>query len=899
MPTEPPDTPDDEATAQLGSADDAPTRMASDSAGVPTPAERQGTQLGPYKLIQLIGEGGFGRVWEAEQKSPVRRRVALKIVKLGLETERVIARFEAERQALAVMDHPGIAKVFDAGVTETGRPYFVMELVRGSAITKYCDARRLEPKARLELFVDVCRAVQHAHQKGILHRDLKPSNVLVTEHDDRPQAKVIDFGIAKAMSGSLTDRTIVTAMHQFLGTPEYMSPEQAATSNLDVDTRSDVYSLGVMLYELLTGVTPFEFRKAAQLPYGEIQRILQEEEPTTPSSRITSLGDDSEEITRARKLDLQAMRQQLRGDLDWIVMKALEKDRTRRYETANALAMDIERHLNDEPVVAGPASLSYRMSKWIRRHRVTFAAGLAVTLALVLGMVGTTWGLLRAADQAREAESQRAVAEAVNQFLNEDLLQAVVPSAQQGRGRDVTMREVLDTAAGRIEEESAAGGRFADSPEVEMNIRVSLGFAYERLAEYAAAEPHTRKAHELAKLAFGERSPESAWTLEKLSSLRLRQGHYDEAIDLARQSVEIAREALGPTHENTLRYEGSLALALRWAGRYREAEEVIRESLPRLEETLGPEHDNTLIQQSNLANILQETGRYEEARAIREPQLEISRRHKGPKDPFTLAILNNLANDIALSGDLATAEPLLREALQLKAEIYGPEHPSTVNSLSGVAETSYRLGRRDEAIELCRQVLSARLGAVGEQHSRSIGARERLAAALLLPPGGVDEDPFEKTPLPTADLEEARGLIEDASRTCQASLGAEHPACVQTAATLADALTASDLPERAVAILERTLQLIASQREAGEDVGAYEETEPWLEFELGEALALTGELDRALPLMARAAEKLPVGEVPSRNAFTRLAGWLEEGHRASPEAGYGADAEHWRQLAER
>ncbi|HZL43434.1 MAG TPA: serine/threonine-protein kinase, partial [Verrucomicrobiae bacterium] len=402
--------------------------------------EAVGQSLGPYKLLEKIGEGGCGVVYVAEQTIPVRRRVALKVIKLGMDTKAVVARFEAERQALAMMDHPNIAKVLDAGTTEAGRPYFVMELVRGIRITDYCDQNKLTTRERLELFIKICQAIQHAHQKGIIHRDIKPSNILVTLHDGVPVPKVIDFGIAKATEGRLTDATVYTQLHQFIGTPAYMSPEQAEMSGLDIDTRSDIYSLGVLLYELLVGSTPFDAKELAAAGIDQMRKTIREKDPVRPSTKLATLyGEELTTTARRRSVETSKLANLLRGDLDWIVMKCLEKDRTRRYQTANGLAMDLKRHLANETVIARPPSSSYRFQKLFRRNKVAFAAAGAVVAALCLGVIVSTWQAVKAtraqrealraqaqeAVQRRQAELARSEAEDLVSFMIQDLQPAL------------------------------------------------------------------------------------------------------------------------------------------------------------------------------------------------------------------------------------------------------------------------------------------------------------------------------------------------------------------------------------------------------------------------------------------------------------------------------------------
>ncbi len=437
---------------------DDPTSDVRDEATIAAIAtEQPGATIDRYKLLELIGEGGFGAVYMADQKEPVRRRVALKIIKLGMDTKQVIARFEAERQALAMMDHPNIAKVLDAGATSAGRPYFVMELVKGVPITEYCDAENLSTKARLDLFIGVCNAVQHAHQKGIIHRDLKPNNVLITMHDDRPVPKVIDFGIAKATNRELTDKTLFTEFRQFVGTPEYMSPEQAQMSGLDIDTRSDIYALGVLLYELLTGTTPFDARELRAAGLNELQRIIREEEPPKPSTRLSTLGDDITSVAKHRRDDPAHLARSLQGDLDWIVMKALEKNRTRRYETANGFAADIRRHLDNEPVIASPPSATYRFKKLVQRNKGVFAATGIVAAALILGLAVATTGLVSAV-RARDAEAAAKDSELEQRVLAEEAQE----EAERQRNEAITQSNIAAEQAARTRANSILVAASAD-----------------------------------------------------------------------------------------------------------------------------------------------------------------------------------------------------------------------------------------------------------------------------------------------------------------------------------------------------------------------------------------------------------------------------------------------------
>ena len=505
---------------------------------IPSPnlIEQAGTIIGRYKLLQRIGEGGMGVVYMAEQQEPVVRKVALKIIKLGMDTRQVVARFEAERQALALMDHPNIAKVLDGGATETGRPYFVMELVQGLPITQFCDEVRVPMGRRLKLFLDVCAAVQHAHQKGIIHRDLKPSNILVTLHGDEPVPKVIDFGIAKATHGRLTDKTLFTQFQQFVGTPAYMSPEQTSLSGLDVDTRSDIYALGVLLYELLTGQTPFDTKDLLKAGLEEMRQIIREQEPPKPSTRLSTLqGENLTTIAKQRHTEPPKLLHLIRGDLDWIVMKCLEKDRARRYETANGLAMDLQRHLKNEPVLARPPSTAYRIQKALHRHKLAFAAGGAIALTLLAGITVSTWQAVRATRAEREAKRQAAIAQSVKSFVTEQLLMPM----------DEAMNHSYDPqqAAAVARAAKVLQGQFTNEPLVEAEIRLSLGRALDWVNDYSNAIPHLKAARQIFTQLYGPANSNTLAAATHLGNAYYSLDRRNDAISVLTETIAAGRTA--------------------------------------------------------------------------------------------------------------------------------------------------------------------------------------------------------------------------------------------------------------------------------------------------------------------------------------------------------------------
>jgi eukaryotic-like serine/threonine-protein kinase len=679
-----------------------PTPSESTFSASPSGTAPHGT-VGPYRILEKIGEGGMGEAFLAEQTFPVRRRVALKLIKRGMDTKEVVARFESERQALALLNHPNIAHVFDAGSTPDGRPYFAMEFVQGISIREYCDTQRLAVPDRLRLFMEVCEGVQHAHQKGIIHRDLKPSNILVTVQDGKAVPKIIDFGIAKATSQRLTESTLHTSVGHLMGTPAYMSPEQADYTLLDIDTRTDVYSLGAVLYELLTGELALGKANPQAQGYEEIIRSIREVEPMRPSARVTTAAAP---VARSLGDDVRTLARDLRGDLDWIVLKALEKDRTRRYDSASELAADIERHLTHEPVLASPPSTPYRVRKFVRRHRVSVAAGVAVGLALIAGIVGTSVGLVRAQEaehKARVAERKaREEAETATEVtdLMADVFRTSDPSqaaanqftaSGEARGSKITAREVLDKGAERIQQ------RLVGKPVVRARLMGVIGNAYAGLGLDAAAEPLLRESLAMQEKTYGPNSPEVATSLWDLTWGLGQERYPGEALDLQRRALAIRQKALGPRHLDTAYSEWGVGISVPRKDGSSEARLHIRRALEIFQSIPGQGERGASWCLNDLGLILVEEGNYGEALPYFREALRLKEKFYGPEHPDVAGGLNDIGYNLMLMGRYSEALPLLEKAVRMEVKCLGPQHPAIAGTLHSLGECLRRMGRNAEA----------------------------------------------------------------------------------------------------------------------------------------------------------------------------------------------------------
>ncbi len=749
--------------------------------------ERVGSTIDRYTLLEQIGEGGFGVVYLADQREPVHRRVALKVIKPGMDSAEVVARFEAERQALAIMDHPNVAKVFDGGVTPAGRPYFVMEFVPGEPITAFCDRHTYTNRQRLDLFVDVCHAVQHAHTKGIIHRDLKPSNVLVTMDGDQPVPKVIDFGVAKAINQGVTGKTIFTATGQLIGTPEYMSPEQAEMGLLDIDTRSDVYSLGVVLYELLTGSTPLAGADLRSKGFGEIQRIIREVDPPTPStrlsSRITDAGEKGppapqgsskaipvDQVARLRRTDPAGLTKFVRGELDWIVMKALDKDRTRRYVTADSLAEDIGHYLAGEPVDAAPANALYWVRKFARRNRGPVIAVSLVTLALLAGITGTTVFALREASARGRAEraehDERARADELDRVakfqssrlgdidparLGVRLRDSLIADARAAETRLGNTEGSASARAGALEEQlgginftnvaldgldssifgptlAAIRKDFADQPAVRAQLLHTAGDTMRRLGLEDQALPVVQEAYEVARVAHGESDQRTLSARSLLSTMLRRKGRLGEAEREIRATLTTARQSLGDRSRVTLTAMQYLGDVLNDQNKHAEAEKIYRETLQAQRSAFGAGDDHDVMQVlTTLAETLFRQERLGEAESLAREALDMCRRLEGDDSASTLSKMNNLASVLNAEKKYDEGTGMLREVVAKSRKTLGDNHPDLASKISNLGASFLGLRNYAEAEPLLIEGVERQRRARGPTHPSTLTAVNNLA----------------------------------------------------------------------------------------------------------------------------------------------------------------------------
>jgi serine/threonine protein kinase/tetratricopeptide (TPR) repeat protein len=750
---------------------------------------------GRYTLLEILGEGGMGTVYKAEQSQPVRRQVALKLIKLGMDSRTVLARFDAERQALAMMDHPNIARVYDGGATDANQPFFVMEFVQGIPITDYCDQHRLSVDSRLQLFVAVCQAVQHAHQKGIIHRDIKPSNVMVTEVDGRPTPKVIDFGVAKATESTLTNQTLGDTS-AIVGTPTYMSPEQADPSTQDIDTRTDIYALGVILYELLAGSPPLDatqFKRGALL---EMLRMVREVEPAKPSTKV-STADALPSIAANRGIDPERLKRELRGDLDWIVMKALEKDRTRRYETANGLGADVLRHLASEPVLAAPPSRSYWLRKFVRRHRAAVIAASLVFLALLAGVTGTTWGLFlarrsaeaerlatqKALAAAKEEKKAKETAEAVLGFVEGKIFAAARPKDfGGGLGYDVKLADAVQAALPSIE------NGFPDKPLTEARLRMTIGTSFVYLGKHEIAAGQFEAALSLYSRHLGPDHPDTIRSMDKLANSYSMLGREADTLKLREEALALRKAKLGPDHPDTIRSMIDLMNCYGMLGRHDDARKLTEEMLALTEARLGPDFPKTIDNMFDLASKYVLVGRQADAIKLFEEALALSKTTLGLDHPDTICIMYNLAINYESVRRHAVACKLYEETLALTKARFGPDHMDTINRMSDLANSYVPLGRHTDAVKLYEETLALEKAKLGPDHPNTLSSREELAMCYRRLGRHTD----------------AVKLYEEALALSKARLGPDHPNTLRRMNYLTDSYLAAGRTPEGQTLLEKS-----------------------------------------------------------------------------------------------
>lgn len=736
------------------------------------PAELLGESIGHYVIRRVLGEGGMGVVYLAEQMAPIQRNVALKLVRLGMDSREVIARFESERQALAKMNHPNVAQVIDAGATDSGRPYFVMEYIDGAPITDYCDAHRLNTAERLALFLNVCAGVQHAHQKGIIHRDLKPTNVLVAQADGKPVPKIIDFGVAKATAQRTLEKTLFTQAGMLIGTPEYMSPEQAGLSNLDVDTRTDVYSLGVLLFELLVGALPFEPSELRRAGYDEMRRRIREDEPARPSAKLSTLHGDADTLAQNRRTDGASLIRMLRGDLDWITMRALAKAPDRRYSSPHDLAADLQRHMRDEPVTAGRPTATYRLAKFARRNKLVVIATCAVAVSLIAGIVAATYGLVQARQSERVAREEARTSAEVSDFLA-GLFRNVAPSERDADS--VTAREVLDRGVQRIREE------LSGEPAVQSRLMLEMGKVYAQLGLLPEAQRLYEEASEIRQHLTGVTAMQRSESVAGLAGVKYLAGEHSEAIALYEEAIELLQSSdeqidtvwlatiyrsLGGVLDTLAKHEEALAALhharsiLKAAGLSDEPEygRVMRnigmsywatqdmeaarsayeESLDVYDHALEPGHPEISYVVNSLAILNYNLKDFAAARPMFERELANLERTLGPEHRNTASIMNNLGLLLLEMGLIDEAKPYLEKSMRIREDALGSEHEEVATSACNLAKLRLAGGELVTAVARAEQCLTIREKTLGPAHPFVASALDIYAEALMQS-GDVDQ----------------------------------------------------------------------------------------------------------------------------------------------------------------
>jgi serine/threonine protein kinase len=859
------------------------------------PAETVGSHIGPYKLLQKLGEGGMGIVWAAEQMEPVKRRVAVKVIKPGMDSAQVLRRFAAERQALAMMDHTNIARVLDGGTTPGGRPYFVMEMVKGVPLLRYCDEMHLSVVERLELFIPICQAIQHAHQKGIIHRDIKPSNVLVAMQDNVPVPKVIDFGVAKALNQQLTDESLYTEIGAMVGTLEYMSPEQAELNALDIDTRADIYALGVMLYELLTGSTPLDRKRLRVAAHAEMLRMIREEEPPRPSTRLSQSKQTIASLAALRKTEPRQLRKALRGDLDWITMKCLEKDRTRRYETANGLARDLQRFLGDEPVEACPPSSFYKLRKFLRKHRSGVLTGAAFVMLLLTASTVSTLLAVRAwrsearaleegekARGAARAEQERAEGERIAKETAQKRLEQlekgnnllgsifkgidVELDEKEEKPLRILLGEKLETATKELE------GDAVGNPLSVARLQSILGATQRSLGYQEKAIACFKRALPVYKQRIGPDDPETLACMNDLAWSYQKAGKVDLALPLNEEVFKLRKAKLGPEHLDTLESMNDLATAYSAAGKLELALQIHAECFRLHKSTVGSEHPRTLISMNNLAQAYEDKGQYKDALPICEENFRLHKATLGADHTNTLISMTNLSRCYRRNGDYKKALTIAEEAVKLCKTALGPDHPYTLTSIDNLASTYHSMGRVGDAVSLFEEALNRARAKRGVDYPQIMEYTIDLAAAYRdsgKPDKAIPliEDVLKErkerlgaddsrtmttmqtlaaTCLKAGDFARAVSLYEETIRCRKAVLGPEHRATLVSMHSLAEAYLETNNLQQAIPRLEQTLQ--ARKAALGP-----EDPDTLLSMnDLGLAYLRAGKFDSARPLLEEA-----------------------------------------------